>query len=162
NGKPGFNALANADLYDPNVGANGTWTATGSLGQARAGAMTTLLANGKVLVAGGHDGSSYFTSSELFDPGSGTWTPTDNLKAARAEGAMTLLQNGQVLIEGGFDNSAVTSDAELFDPTSGANGTWSTTQAMTSARSRQSATLLANGQVLVAGGLDLTNHGIAS
>ena len=73
---PGIStALASAELYDP---ATGTWTATGSLNTARYGHTATLLANGKVLAAGGEGSASYLTSAELYDVGLGfnaAWQP---------------------------------------------------------------------------------------
>jgi hypothetical protein len=57
-----------------------------------------------------------------------------------------LLPNGKVLVAGGFNSSA---SAELYDP---ASGTWSWTGSLNTARYFQTATLLANGTVLVAGG----------
>ena len=50
----------------------------------------TLLPNGKVLVAGGDDGSSFFSSAELYDPASGTWSATGSLDHR------TLLSHGDV------------------------------------------------------------------
>ena len=40
----------------------------------------TLLPNGKVLVAGGYNGSAVLSSAELYDPATGTWTATGSLE----------------------------------------------------------------------------------
>jgi hypothetical protein len=79
----------------------------------------------------------------------GTFTPTGDMTTARAGHSATLLQNGKVLIagglSGGFSNSALDS-AELYDP---ATGAFTPTGPMTTARVSPSATLLADGRVLV-------------
>jgi amino acid transporter len=68
--------------------------------------------------------------------------------------AATLLPSGQVLVAGGngtcvpFSCPALSS-AELYNP---AAGLWAPTGSMTIARTDHTATLLPNGQVLVAGG----------
>jgi hypothetical protein len=71
--------------------------------------------------------------------------------------AATLLPSGKVLIAGGrstFSGPPVAS-AELFDPTAmGGAGDFSGTGSMSSARDAHTATLLPNGKVLIAGGVD--------
>ncbi|MGH9840109.1 MAG: kelch repeat-containing protein, partial [Blastocatellia bacterium] len=64
----------------------------------------------------------------------------------------TLLANGQVLVAGGYNppfGDEFFSSAELYDP---ATGTWSYTGNLNSAVGSHTATLLANGKVLVVGG----------
>src|SRR5205823_2390625 len=63
-----------AELYDP---ATGTWSITSGLNTSRLAPSTTLLSNGKVLVAGGNVSGPLGTlsSAELYDPGT-TETPT--------------------------------------------------------------------------------------
>jgi N-acetylneuraminic acid mutarotase len=140
------NILASAEIYDP---ASGTWQPTGSLNVARDYATATVLPNGNVLVAGG----CCTATAELYNPGSSTWTLTGSLATSRYEATATLLPNGKVLVAGGIHGTGALAyslaTAELYDP---AAGTWSATGSMNAARAAQTATLLPNGKVLVAGG----------
>src|SRR4029079_17758115 len=70
-------------LVQPCAGQSGTWTPTGSVVTARRGHTAMVLSDGKVLVAGGVNGSVTLASGELYDPESGTWTPTGSLGAER-------------------------------------------------------------------------------
>ena len=129
------------------------WAATGGMATARVAATATLLANGKVLVAGGNINYGNPTATaELYNPATGTWTATGSMATARVAAAAALLPDGKVLVAGGdganFCNTALAS-AELYDPTS---GTWSAAADMISPREFQTATLLTNGKVLMAGG----------
>jgi hypothetical protein len=113
-----------------------------------------LLPNGKVLVAGGYNGS-FLTSAELYDPASGSWTATGSLNTARYLHTATLLPNGKVLVAGGSASGGYLASAELYDP---ANGTWTATSSLNTAHARHTATLLPNGMVLVAGGTDSSGY----
>jgi N-acetylneuraminic acid mutarotase len=167
-GIDGSVTLASAELYNP---ATGKWSATGSMTTARAGQTATLLPNGQVLVAGGFNepvpgAFSYLSSAELYNPATGKWAVTGGMSTARLSHTATLLPDGQVLVAGGEAtvNGAVTvfSSAELYNP---ATGTWTRTGRMNAPRELHTATLLANGQVLAAGGYndaDRFNHSLAS
>ncbi len=125
------------------------WTTTGSMSKPRRSHTATLLGSGKVLVAGGNDGSTNYSSAELYDPATGTWTTTGSMSTARYDSAATLLGSGKVLVAGGNDGSTYLSSAELYNP---ATGKWATTGSINTGRHEHTATLMGSGKVLVAGG----------
>lgn len=84
-----------------------------------------------------------------------------SLVTARAGHSATRLKDGRVLIVGGFDIESGSTrryldTAEIYDP---ATGEISLSEArLNVARHRHTATLLADGRVLVAGGIGIINH----
>ncbi|HEY3319857.1 MAG TPA: kelch repeat-containing protein, partial [Planctomycetota bacterium] len=134
------------------------WSDTGSMGTARYSHTSTLLQNGRILVAGGWDGSTTFASAELYDPATGTWTATGSLAAARRLHTATLLPSGKVLVVGGR-GAGYLSSAEVYDP---AAGNWTTLNPMTIGRAYHTATLLSNGKVLVTGGYNSSGGFLSS
>jgi len=86
--------------------ASGFWTTTGSLNTARISHTATLLPNGRVLVAGGSDGTSgnRLSSAKLYDPVTGGWSVSGSMATPRESHTATLLPNGQVLVAGGIVN----------------------------------------------------------
>src|SRR6185503_542286 len=134
-------------------GAGSSWRHTALLSDARDGHTATALTDGRVLVAGGWNGDEEaLASTELFDPEAGSWTDVAPMTEARGNHTATLLPNGRVLVAGGKTGNlfgGALASAELYDPDS---GTWSATGSLLEARGGHTATLLANGTVLVAGG----------
>jgi len=163
-GTDGTNVVASAEIFNPagNSGA-GSFSGTGSLGTARRLHSATPLANGKVLVVGGIGTgpiTNVLNSAELFDPtanaGVGAFSPvTATLVLARNSHTATLLHTGHVLIAGGYDGTTTVGITEFFDPqaNSGA-GDFFRTGSLSTARRFHTATLLANGNVLIADGMN--------
>lgn len=133
------------------AGAPFQFESTGSMISFRLHHTSTLLPNGRVLVAGGVNGSYLrIASTELYNPATGAWTPASNLTRPRSDHTATLLPNGNVLVAGGFDSHGdALATVELYDPV---RGTWTSSGALTTARGFHTATLLPAGNVLVAGG----------
>ena len=151
-----------AELYDP-VPLS-TFSLTGNMIAGAGGGV--LLQNGKVLFLG-----NTTTSAELYDPSTGTFTATGHRTFDGVDTA-TLLQNGKVLITAGdADGLLPYSSAELYDPLTGLGaggheaavtaeiynpsyGIFSSAGNMPGPLELQTATLLYDGRVLIAGGDD--------
>jgi hypothetical protein len=147
----------------------GSWSAASSMAVPRANHTATLLPNGKVLVVGGRGllapsapwqpADSAIASAELYDPATRRWSSAGSLTTPRLGHTATLLANGEVLVVGGTPKLPNTSDpagadflssAELYDPQT---NSWAAAASMLQPRSNHTATLLADGRVLVTGGI---------
>lgn len=93
-----------------------TWSVVGSMSTPRYHASATVLADGRVLVAGGFS-SSALNTAEIFDPATNNWSPTGSMNTPRGLHVAAALGDGRVLVAGGSSSST-----EIYDPTT---GTWS-------------------------------------
>lgn len=146
-------AAASATLAPPTASAvttTGDWTApfTPAGPSSRViGVHQVLLHNGQVLVFG----NLRPTEAYVYDPATGTAAQT-NPPADVECGAMVTLADGRVLVVGGHAKGATGIDnIVLFDPNT---LTWTEQPITAGGRYYPTATLLANGTVLISGGFD--------
>jgi WD40 repeat protein len=131
---------------------------------ARASHSSTLLPDGKILIAGGFGGSGTesnpYRSTEIYDPRTGSFQPAGDMTIGRSGHTATLLKNGKLLIAGGWTGRYnVRRSAELYDP---ATGVFTPTGDMVIERAGNTAALLPDGKVLVAGGEDRSENALSS
>jgi hypothetical protein len=116
-------AYATAEIYDP---VSETWSQTTNMAASRQGHAAAVLADGRVLVAGGRgiDGGSAdpparfppsLRSSELYDPRTGHWSPLPPMHRGRAGQHSLALWDGRVVMAGGYEGTVVQYDDELSE-----------------------------------------------
>ncbi len=140
-GGPGI--VASTEIYDPQTGR---FSAGPNLSTPRTGHAAVLLADKKVLIAGGADRDDHpLATAEIYDPAANRFTATASMHTPRIAREAVLLKDGRVLVAGGSNGR----EAEIFDPKT---ATWQPTGEMTAIRIKHGATLLADGRVLLVGG----------
>jgi hypothetical protein len=129
------------NVYDPSTSTWSTVSASPGIQAA------TRLGDGRVLLLSTQ-------AASIYDPTTGTVSATASMSAARTEYTATTLADGRVLVVGGRDPAGMFTlvglrSAEIYNPVS---GTWTPTGDLGVGRYAQTATLLNDGRVLVAGG----------
>jgi len=135
---------ATVEIYDP---VRDVWTPVASMAGERRGHTATQLPDGRVLVVGGV--GNLYSDVELYDPATNRWVAAEPRHTRWFFNTATLLTNGQVLVLG-------PESVERYDPVS---NHWfpaaplPTPEGEPNWRQYFSVTPLADGQILVSGGL---------
>jgi Kelch motif protein/galactose oxidase-like protein len=136
---------------------------TGSLNSARRGHTVTLLQDGKILIVGGDDANGVVGQAEILDPVSLTSSNiAANPIAPRTDHTATLLSDGRVLIIGGVDQNGLMSSTEFYNPYAVPAPSFSAGPSLMRGRSGHTATILADGKILIVGGVVGTNTTLTS
>jgi N-acetylneuraminic acid mutarotase len=161
-GTDGEQELSSSEIYDP---AANTWTVAGEMSMRRAFAAAVSLPDGTLLVAGGVSADQTLDSVEAFDPETQAWHTRASLPSARLAPILTRLSDGRALLTGGersrgtWTDETYLNDAMVYDPTL---DEWGVSGRMVAARAAHTATLLTDGRVFVAGGLETPDKAIGT
>ncbi len=166
----GYIAYDTAEIFEPITGAFGTLNA--HMVNARVGAASVLLSDGRALIVGGKSGQMLMAgfvgniagltplnTAETYDPEARRFTPTGPMSAPHYLPTATKLDDGNVLVVGGWKQQGPTvvgmTAAELYVDR---NNHFSSPGPTNVARLENTATLLPDGEVLIAGGIDANSN----
>ena len=136
------------EIFDPTTNR---FTAGAPMNVHRVSFTATLLADGRVLVAGGYNPGGVLVDNETYDPAANTWTVNAPMKHRHVVHAAVLLQDGRVLVAGGDCKPTLPcAAADIFNPLT---GRWRAVAPMSVPRSNLAAIRLQDGKVLISGGL---------
>lgn len=164
-GMGGLTAVASMELFDDQ---KLTFAPTaGSMTSARSTHTATLLDDGRVLLAGGYAvAPTALATAEIYDPATGTTTAVASMSVGRTQHTATQLADGRVFVAGGaatFDLDGVQAvlgsistahlTTEIYDPVA---DTWTPGPNLPYRLFGHTATLMKNGDVLIAGGVKVS------
>ncbi|HEY6301051.1 MAG TPA: kelch repeat-containing protein [Candidatus Binatus sp.] len=160
----GYISYDTAEMYDP---AAGSFTAIRAhMKSDRVGAAAVKLNDGRVLIVGGKSGRRMtsrlsnlssltpLNTAEIYDPEAGAFIRTGDMSAPHYLATATMLDSGNVLVVGGWTIRGPIvvgmRDADLYQPET---NRFSQAGQTNVARLTNTATLLNDGEVLIAGGI---------
>jgi MBG domain/MBG domain (YGX type)/Abnormal spindle-like microcephaly-assoc'd, ASPM-SPD-2-Hydin/Bacterial Ig-like domain (group 2)/Galactose oxidase, central domain len=160
-----------ATFYTTEAPVPGALTCTTSLQDARETHTATRLADGRVLITGGNNGGSSY-STLLYDQTGRNPTFATGMNYYRSGHTATLLADGRVLVAGGggyilndtiySDNYNLTSTAEIYTPDASGGSFALAGSTMNVPRYCHTATLLNTGKVLITGGITTNGNYLGS
>lgn len=151
------------DVFDPKTNRI---TGLSNMGKERAGQSTFLLADGRVLAAGGVGGSIVSggvadASAEIFNPSTNRWTATGSMPTAKALATATVMRDGRPATIGGAGGTLLSplavNDCAAFDVTT---GKWSALPALRVPRTTQVMVDAACVLVVIGGGSGITGAAV--
>jgi hypothetical protein len=143
----GLTTLGVTEIFDPHTRS---WQTAAPLRRPRSDHAAALLPDGRVLVAGGHDGPQPLSSVEIYDPATDDWTTVAPMPTQRWVFSMATLPDGRVLVAGGFEQPGLQTDTSLlYDPI---QDRWDAGPHLQSERANHTALTLRGGDVLLIGG----------
>src|SRR5262249_13340726 len=105
-------SIGTAEIYDP---ASGTFAPTGDLAQPRLAFTLDVLADGRVVAAGGGADNKGLTSVEIFDSTTGRWAKGPDLDGQRLYHASGVIGPALVVVGGKIANVAPISTTDILD-----------------------------------------------
>ena len=138
------------EVYDPQTE---TWLKTGPTAVCRIRGRMVVLPDNYIMLASGEDSSTDAPRfSETFNPDTGLWSRNASMVQYHARGNMVVMQNGNIIIAGGQLSTWFLTTVEIFSCRAG-RCSWLAVNELQVPRSEFEMLRLADGRIMVAGGL---------